>query len=91
MALFLIIAPVDNSRIGAAVEATFAGEGEFFRVWNGQWFVSASGTAKDIAQKLGIGAESEGGIGSGVVVSVNSYWGRANADLWPWLSSKIEK
>ena len=89
MAIFAVLAPLDNHKIGPAVESIFAGQ--FFRGWNGQWFISASGTPREIAQKLGIGAEGEGGIGSAVVISINSYWGRANAELWPWLQARIEK
>jgi len=85
MALFAVIAPPDNSRIGSVIENVF--EGRYQRVWNGQWFVSGTGTSKDICDQLGI---SDGTNGAAIVVRVSSYWGRANPDLWPWLASKLE-
>jgi len=85
MALFAIIAPPDNARIGPAIESNFAGK--FMRAWNGQWFISASGTPQSISEQLGI---ADGSNGAGIVMVVASYWGRANPDLWPWLSSELK-
>jgi hypothetical protein len=85
MALFAVLAPLDNAKIGPVLEETFAGN--YQRVWNGQWFVSAQGTTKDICDQLGI---SDGTNGTGIVVAVASYWGRASADLWPWLGEKLQ-
>lgn len=85
MSVFLVIAPPDNALLGPALESRFAGK--FMRVWNGQWFISASGTPREICEHLGI---ADGPNGSGIVIAVASYWGRANADLWPWLRSNFE-
>jgi len=87
MAIFAVLAPLDNLKIGPALESKFAGN--FFRAWNGQWFISASGTPRQIAEQLGIGSEGENG--SAIILSVSSYWGRANVELWPWLAARIEK
>jgi hypothetical protein len=86
MAVFAVLAPLDNQKIGPAIEATFPDN--FFRASNGQWFVSAQGTAKQISDRLGI---SDGTNGGGIVVTVASYWGRTNPDLWPWLAARMEK
>jgi hypothetical protein len=86
MSIFAVLAPLDNARIGPAIEATFPGK--FTRIWNGQWFVSAPGTTKELCDQLGI---TDGTNGTAVVVSVASYWGRAHQDIWEWLSSRMEK
>ena len=85
MALYAIIAPLDNAKIGPAIESVF--EGNFVRVWNGQWFVSCPPTTpKEICEKLGI---ADGSNGSGIVLVIASYWGRGNPDLWPWMATRM--
>lgn len=86
MPVFAVLAPLDNQRIGAAIESVFADN--FFRLSNGQWFVSTHGTAQQLSDRLGI---SDGSNGGGVVVTVASYWGRSNPDLWPWLAARIDR
>jgi hypothetical protein len=86
MALFAILAPLDNAKIGEAIEQAFPSE--FFSVSNGQWFVSGTGTPKEISDRIGI---TDGKNGAGIVVAVSSYWGRSSPDLWPWLSARLSK
>jgi hypothetical protein len=88
MPVFAVLAPLDNQKIGPAIESLFGTGENFFRVSNGQWFVATPGTAQTVADRLGI---SDGTNGGGVVVTIASYWGRANADLWPWLSARMDK
>jgi len=80
MAIFAVTAPSSNQKIGPAIEAAFPNE--HIQTWLGHWFVSASGTAKEVSERLGIPG---GGVGTAIVVSVANYWGRANTDVWEWL------
>lgn len=60
---------------------------DFFEISPGQWFLVASGTAKDVSDKLGITA---GTVGTGVVVSVSGYFGLAAQNIWEWLAAKLK-
>lgn len=52
----------------------------------GQWFVIASGTAKELTEKLGV--TPEGPTGPAVVIAVGGYYGVANLDIWEWVAAK---
>lgn len=49
------------------------------------WFVTDSGTTKDVADKLGI-TKSENNI-QGVVLRFDAYSGRAPATVWTWIQA----
>jgi hypothetical protein len=51
-------------------------------------FVKFSGTTRELSDKLKI---SEGESGTGVVIPVTNYYGRAPTDIWEWLKSRMEK
>lgn len=51
------------------------------------WLVSGSGTAQRLSDSLGI---SDGSVGFGVVVSIGSYFGRANPQIWEWIKANWE-
>lgn len=80
-----MIAPPDNSALGAAIKTHFANQ--HIQIWAGQWLISATGTTQQISDLLGIGA---GVSGSGIVFSVVTYWGRANPNVWEWMKSQQE-
>jgi hypothetical protein len=85
MSIFSVSAPVTNTKIGPAIESRFAGN--FIQAWQGQWFVSTTGTTKEIADQLNVGDPT---IGTVIVVVVANYWGRANPEVWEWLKSRLE-
>ena len=51
------------------------------------WLVAGLGTAQEISDKLGI---SEGTNGSGIVLQISGYYGRANPNIWAWIKAKWE-
>jgi len=55
---------------------------------NGSWLVAGAGTAKDIADKLGI--TPDGVTGTAVVIEAASYYGRANPAIWTWIKNHWE-
>ena len=53
----------------------------------GVYFVRFSGTAKQLAENLGMSGDYNAPR-TGIVMKVTQYFGFANRDLWTWLSSK---
>lgn len=50
------------------------------------FFIATTGeTAKEVANKIGIGEEQDTW---GIVISIDSYWGCYDAELWEWLEAK---
>jgi len=88
MAIFAIIAqPGTNStKLPSAVADAFGAA--HYPLENGVWLVSAAGTAKDVSDRLGISPAAENG--TGVVVEVASYFGRANPAIWSWIKANWE-
>lgn len=82
--LFAIFGAAKPSALSSAIERQFPGE--FIEVGSGQWFVVASGTAKDVSDRLGISA---GTVGSGIVVASSGYFGRAPSNVWEWIAAKV--
>lgn len=58
-----------------------------YALGNEVWLVAGVGTAKEISDKLGI---SDGANGTGVVLQVDSYFGRANPNIWSWIKENWE-
>ncbi|PYV19653.1 MAG: hypothetical protein DMG21_00935 [Acidobacteria bacterium] len=85
MAIFSVTAPPANTKIEREIQAQFPGD--YIEAWPGHWFISASGTAQEIAAKISIPG---GTVGAAIVVSVANYWGRANPEVWEWLRSRLE-
>ncbi len=86
MTIFVIFKVQHPSRIAVALEQTFPND--HLSVAPGQWLVSASGTAVDVSNRLGI---SDGKNGSAIVFSMANYFGRASNELWDWVKTKAER
>jgi len=53
--------------------------------------VSSDGTSIDVSKNIGIVAEAGSKpVGSAIVVSIASYYGRASMDTWDWIKRKWE-
>ena len=55
---------------------------------NGTWLIADTGTASDVANKLGV--TPEGVNGSAVILEAASYYGRANPAIWTWMKTNWE-
>ncbi len=63
-------------------------EDSFYELKPDTWLVAYSGTSRKLAEQLGIrGGEN----GSGIVVSVDGYAGRATGDFWEWVQTQWPK
>lgn len=83
MPIYAVIATKGHKTIEAAIEAKFPGK--FYALKDDTWFVASDGgTTAKIADELGI---RDGRTGSGLVVPIRNYSGRAPADLWEWLET----
>jgi hypothetical protein len=84
MPVFVVIGTVNPEAIKTAVVAQYGAN--HFEFSPTAWFVSDTGTTKDISDKLGIAA----GIGDaqGAVLRFDAYSGRAAATAWTWIQNK---
>ncbi len=84
MAIFTIIKqPGPNAeKLGSSISAKYPLH--HYDLGDGAWLVAGVGTAKDIADRLGI---SDGDNGSALVVEAASYYGRANPAIWTWIKA----
>lgn len=60
-----------------------------FRLSDDKFFVSTADTTLDVSKKVGI--RSEDHIGSGIVLRVTTYNGRATPSLWEWLTPRMQQ
>jgi hypothetical protein len=92
MALFVIVALKGS---GAAVDEAVkvAYPTESYQAESGTWIVNADSViAKQVSDKLGITDKPVSPASmQALVVSINGYYGRAQADLWEWISAKSVK
>jgi hypothetical protein len=58
----------------------------FFEVTTDKFFVATDDTSLDVSKKLGI---HDGSTGTGIVLRVSTYNGRAPSALWEWLGAKL--
>ena len=84
MIVFVILAETDEPKLATAIASHF--KDNFLKVGPGQWLVAGSGTSVDVSNILGI---TTGETSSGIVVSINSYYGRASTNIWEWLKVKL--
>ena len=85
--IFAVIAASRPEPLKANIESAFPDAN--LSVGEGQWFLigPSTMTTQELAIKLGISVEAP--VSSGIVLSVNSYFGRANLTIWEWLTAKM--
>lgn len=86
MGIFLVTATDKQDQVEMSVKENFTDL--FYQVPNNTaWFVVFKGTTVELSERLGL---TSGKSGSGVVIPVNNYYGRASKDMWEWLASRME-
>lgn len=83
MATFVVIPLTQSDAIGSRISNTPKVQAYF--VPPGVWLASFNGTSEQLSDLLGI---SEGDTGTGLVLNFNSYFGRANPQIWEWIQSQ---
>lgn len=86
MAIFAIIKqPGQADNVGDTIRMHFPATN--YDLGDGAWLVAAPTTAQELSEKLGI---TSGINGSGIIVEVASYFGRANPAIWTWIKANWE-
>lgn len=62
-------------------------EDDRFELAGDKWFVVYQGSARDLAESAGVRGGDDY-VGTGLVLPVTTYSGRAPSDLWDWLRQK---
>lgn len=86
--VFVVLAPGGPSPYPAEESIRKAFPNDFYKFSDGIWFVSADGTSKEIAEKLGLDITKTSPVGPMLVMPTTGYFGLAGADLWEWLNVK---
>ena len=87
MSIFVVVQQNASGPDGTLADAIKVSAMPQYKLSDGVWLVSNSGTAKDTSEKLGI---PKGLSGTGVVTEVGSYYGRANPAIWSWIKQNWE-
>jgi hypothetical protein len=91
MTIFAILLPTAQPAIAERITTAF--QTDALRISDTQWLVSASGTAAEIAARLGIvdlANPQAPTLGTGIVFSTSGYFGRAPTNIWEWIKAKLE-
>lgn len=59
------------------------------QVKDDEWLLSASGTARDVSDKLGVTPGND--TGGAIIFSMANYYGRSDTQIWEWIKAKAEQ
>lgn len=87
MAIFAIIAqPGANAeKLPGAIARAYPSAN--LQLHEKAWLVAAKGTSKEVSDNLGV---TDGSNGSAVILETQSYFGRANPNIWSWIKTQWE-
>jgi len=88
------VTPLSNNAevLGAAVRDTLGSEAMELQNRAG-WMVNFKGTTVELSHHLGVtNATNEGAfpLGSVLITSIGSYYGRGPTSMWEWLKTRVE-
>lgn len=95
MAIFLVTPLGQNiDLIGVAVRAAIVDESHRYELQNSAgWLVNFKGTSVELSHAIGItdsDPEKTPKIGSAIITTLTSYYGRGPTDMWEWLAAQFE-
>jgi len=82
--MLAVLAQNNQALLAQAIQTHYAADS--YALAAGQWLVVTTDAPKELCDKLGI---TDGKTASAVVVSFINYYGRASADIWEWLNTKM--
>ena len=89
MPLFAILSPhPQNPKLERELERLF--QGDDISLATGQWIVSTSFSARELADGLGISVDHPR-VESAIVATFGAYYGRAPKDVWDWMQIRMER
>ena len=94
MAIYLVTPLSSNfDQLGQALREVVPANDSHELQHRAGYLVSFQGTSVELSNKLGITSEDPAAappMGSTIVTSVGSYYGRGSTAMWEWLKVKIE-
>lgn len=95
MAIYLVTPLADNAdQVGATVRSTLPATDWHELQGQAGWLVDYAGTSVELCNELGITSGHKSlpsKIGSAMVSSVGTYYGRGPATMWEWLKTRFER
>lgn len=85
MGVFAVISPTPDPELAERIGT--ASGGKCFAYSDRSWLVKFDGTSMKLARELKADGD---GDQSAIVLSVSSYYGRANPQIWEWLRTHWE-
>lgn len=86
MTVFAILETTENQALGERIQHEYPLD--HVKVAVGQWLVSDVGNAKTVSDRLGITGDAN--VRGTMILSISSYYGRHNTEIWEWIKSKME-
>lgn len=86
MSIFVIFRVANTASLEAELAKVFPSD--HLPLGGGEYLVSATGSAKEVSDRLGI---SDGSTGAAIVMKMMNYFGRASTDIWDWIKGKAEQ
>ncbi len=86
--IFFVTALTNSDAVKARMIEVFPETESRFELASDKWFVYTDGPAGQVAQQLGI--RDEPFIGTGLVLTLGTYSGRAPSTLWEWFKARTE-
>lgn len=87
MGIFHVTAINNPDGIESAVKTNFANS-HYPVPGTRSWFIDFNGTTKELSDVLGI---TTGQSGTGIILGVTTYFGRAPTDMWEWIKTRLER
>jgi hypothetical protein len=81
MPVFVVIATKNPQAIGEKIYADHPDS--HLKIKDDVWLIDCKSTTRELAEALGM---RSGVSGSGLVILMGNYSGRASADVWEWLN-----
>lgn len=93
MTIFAVLLPDKADVPALEIAISQAYPKDYLKVGERQFLVSATGTAVDVSNKIGItvAGDAQKTVGSAIVFATSSYFGRAQTNVWDWIKAKLEQ
>jgi hypothetical protein len=87
MTIFAVFRVNDPAKMESAVHGAFPND--HIKIGDGEWLVSAVGTAREVSDRLKVTPPGE--TGPAIIFSMANYFGRAPTEVWDWIKAKAER
>jgi hypothetical protein len=85
--IYFVTALTEAQKVRDRLKTIIPADDERYELADDKWMVAYEGPAQDLAERAGI-RSGEHQIGTGLVLPVTTYSGRAPTTLWDWLRAK---